>query len=30
VVSISYGPLALEYILEAGGSGCFRKGFIRP
>jgi len=30
VVAISYGPLALEYILEAGGSGYFRKGFIRP
>lgn len=30
VVSISYGPLALDYILEAGGSGYFRKGFIRP
>lgn len=30
VMSISYGPLALEYILVAGGSGYFRKGFIRP
>lgn len=30
VVSISYGPLALDYILEVGGSGYFRKGFIRP
>ena len=30
VVSISYGPLALEYILATGGSGYFRKGFIRP
>lgn len=29
VVSISYGPLALEYILGAGGSGYFREGFIR-
>ena len=29
VVSISYGPLALDYILAAGGSGYFRKGFIR-
>ena len=29
VVSISYGPLALEYILKIGGSGYFRKGFIR-
>jgi len=25
----SYGPLALEYILATGGSGYFRKGFIR-
>jgi DNA-binding transcriptional LysR family regulator len=30
VVSISYGPLALDYILATGGSGYFRKGFIRP
>ena len=30
VVSISYGPLALEYILATGGCGYFRKGFIRP
>ena len=29
VVSISYGPLALEYILATGGSGYFRQGFIR-
>lgn len=29
VLSISHGPLALDYILEAGGSGYFRKGFIR-
>lgn len=29
VVSISYGPLALDYILAVGGSGYFRKGFIR-
>src|SRR3546814_16351681 len=29
VVSISYGPLALEYILATGGSGHFRKGFVR-
>jgi DNA-binding transcriptional LysR family regulator len=29
-VSISYGPLALDYILAAGGSGYFRRGFIRP
>lgn len=30
VLSISYGPLALEYILETGGSGYFREGFVRP
>ena len=30
VVAISYGPLALEYILAAGGSGYFREGFVRP
>lgn len=30
VVSISYGPLALEYMLAAGGSGYFRQGFVRP
>jgi len=29
VLSISYGPLALDYILATGGSGYFRKGFIR-
>jgi DNA-binding transcriptional LysR family regulator len=29
VVSIGYGPLALEYLLAAGGSGYFRKGFVR-
>lgn len=29
VVSIGYGPLALDYLLAAGGSGYFRKGFIR-
>lgn len=29
VVCVSYGPLALDYILAAGGSGYFRKGFIR-
>jgi LysR family transcriptional regulator, flagellar master operon regulator len=29
VLSISYGPLALEYILAAGGSGYFREGFVR-
>lgn len=28
-VSISHGPLALEYILATGGSGYFRKGFIK-
>src|SRR3546814_12950771 len=30
LVSISYGPLALEYILATGGSGYFRQGFVRP
>jgi LysR family transcriptional regulator, flagellar master operon regulator len=30
VISISYGPLALEYILAVGGSGYFREGFVRP
>jgi len=30
VVSIDYGPLALDYILATGGSGYFRDGFIRP
>src|SRR3546814_5676513 len=29
VVSIGYGPLALDYILATGGSGYFRMGFIR-
>ncbi|MBB3975537.1 DNA-binding transcriptional LysR family regulator [Rhizobium azooxidifex] len=29
-VSVSHGPLALDYILAAGGSGYFREGFIRP
>ncbi|WP_067737534.1 LysR family transcriptional regulator [Novosphingobium naphthalenivorans] len=29
-VSISYGPLALEYLLATGGSAYFRKGFIGP
>lgn len=29
VVSISYGPLALDYLLATGGCGYFRKGFIR-
>ena len=28
VVSIDYGPLALDYILAIGGSGYFREGFI--
>jgi DNA-binding transcriptional LysR family regulator len=30
VVEIGHGPLAFDYILAAGGSGYFRKGFIRP
>lgn len=29
VVTIDYGPLALEYMIAAGGSGYFRKGFVR-
>ena len=29
VVSIDYGPLALDYILATGGCGYFRDGFIR-
>lgn len=29
VVSIGYGPLALDYILATGGSGYFRMAFIR-
>ncbi|HET9230921.1 MAG TPA: LysR family transcriptional regulator [Vitreimonas sp.] len=29
-VSISYGPLALDYILATGGSGYFRMGIVRP
>lgn len=29
VISIDYGPLALDYILATGGSGYFRDGFIR-
>ncbi len=30
VVSISYGPLALDYILAVGGSGYFRMSIARP
>jgi DNA-binding transcriptional LysR family regulator len=30
VVSISYGPLALDYVLTQGGSGYFRMAAIRP
>lgn len=30
IVSIGYGPLALDYILTVGGSGYFRQGFVRP
>ncbi len=30
VVSVSYGPLALDYLLEAGGSGYFRESVVRP
>ncbi len=29
VVSIGYGPLALDYILATGGSGYFRMGVVR-
>jgi LysR family transcriptional regulator, flagellar master operon regulator len=29
-VSISYGPLALDYVLAKGGSGYFRMAAIRP
>jgi DNA-binding transcriptional LysR family regulator len=30
VVSISYGPLALDYMLATGGCGYFRMGAVRP
>ena len=30
IVSISYGPLALDYILARGGSGYFRMAAVRP
>lgn len=30
VVSISYGPLALDYVLTQGGSGYFRMSAVRP
>lgn len=30
VVSISYGPLALDYVLAHGGSGYFRMTAVRP
>jgi len=30
VTSIGYGPLALDYILAAGGSGYFRESVVRP
>jgi DNA-binding transcriptional LysR family regulator len=29
-VSISHGPLALDYLLAAGGCGYFRLGFVQP
>ena len=29
-VSISYGPLALDYVLAQGGSGYFRMAAVRP
>ena len=30
VVSISYGPLALDYVIAQGGSGYFRMGAVQP
>jgi len=30
VVSIDYGPLALDYMLAQGGCGYFRMGMVRP
>lgn len=30
VLTINHGPLACDYILAVGGSGYFRKGFVRP
>jgi DNA-binding transcriptional LysR family regulator len=30
VVSVNHGPLALDYILAMGGSGYFRRGFVKP
>jgi DNA-binding transcriptional LysR family regulator len=30
LISISYGPLALDYVLARGGSGYFRMAAIRP
>jgi DNA-binding transcriptional LysR family regulator len=30
VVSIDYGPLALDYVLAQGGGGYFRMGMVRP
>lgn len=30
IVSISYGPLALDYVLTRGGSGYFRMTAVRP
>jgi DNA-binding transcriptional LysR family regulator len=30
VVSISHGPLALDYLLAVGGTGYFRMGIVRP
>ncbi|MEO0032260.1 MAG: hypothetical protein RIS94_2018 [Pseudomonadota bacterium] len=30
LVAISYGPLALDYLMANGGSAWFRKGFIGP
>ncbi len=30
VMSVNYGPLGRDYLLEAGGSGYFRESIIRP
>lgn len=29
-ISVNHGPLALDYILAMGGSGYFRRGFVKP
>jgi DNA-binding transcriptional LysR family regulator len=30
VVTVDYGPLALDYVLAGGGAGYFRMGMVRP